>query len=65
MSPISGPVADVLIAKKAAVSQQIDVAVAGKRIEQTEKSGHAMVSLIENAVLIQQQLAEGRLDVRV
>ena len=64
VTPLSGPVADVLHAQKAVTLQKIDVAVARQAQDATRQAGEAVNSLLEQVVLAQKQISQGRLDVR-
>ena len=65
MAPLSGPVADVLIAQKATMLQKIDVALARQSQDAARQAGEAVNSLLEQVVLAQKQISQGRLDVQV
>lgn len=65
MAPIGGPVAETLIAEKANVQAKIDVAVARQQLDVTRESGAAVNSLLEQVIVAQKQISQGRLDVRV
>lgn len=65
MAPLAGPVANVLIAQKAATLAKIDIALAQQHQDATRQAGAAVNTLLEQVVVAQQQIYEGRLDVRV
>ena len=50
---------------RAAVENQIDVAVAQKALQAQKQQGEAAVDMIKSAVDIGQQLASGHIDVRL
>lgn len=50
---------------RAAVENQIDVAIARKALQVQKQQGEAAVELIQDAVDISQQLASGHIDVRL
>ena len=52
-------------AQKSQTENQIAYAVMSKQQQASKQTGQAMAQLVEQAVNIQAQLAEGRLDVRV
>ncbi len=58
-------IADVVLAKSDASQQKVAFAVAAKQLDAAKLQGAAVVSLIEQAVVVQQQLNAGHLDVRV
>ncbi|MGN6133630.1 MAG: hypothetical protein ACTHOU_03975 [Aureliella sp.] len=49
----------------AAISNQIDVAVAVKARQVQKQQGDAIVQLVQGAAEISQQIADGHLDVRL
>lgn len=51
--------------KQSQLQNQIDFAVAGKTLQAQKQQGEAAVQLIEQAAQIQEQLANGRLDVEI
>lgn len=58
-------IADLVQAKADASAQKVAFAVAAKQLDLQKSQGEALVSLVENARIAQQQIATGRLDVRV
>lgn len=65
MSPISGPVADVLNARQADTNQKIDIALIRKQMDVSKQTGDAINSLLEQNLVAAKQISQGRLDVRV
>ncbi len=65
MSSIPAPVRQVLQARSDATRQQIDTALLRKNLDAQKHAGDAINALLEQAVNVQQQLADGHLDVRV
>jgi len=51
--------------KQSQVKNQIDFAVAGKVLQAQKQQGDAAIQLIEQAAQIQEQLANGQLDVEI
>ncbi|MEM9588041.1 MAG: YjfB family protein [Planctomycetota bacterium] len=65
MSAIPPAVQQVLTARNEATHQQIDTAVLKKTLDNQQQTGDAINQLLEQAVTVQKQLSQGRLDVRV
>ncbi|MGB7326187.1 MAG: putative motility protein [Rubripirellula sp.] len=65
MSSIPAPVQQVLQARDQAMIQKIDMAVAKKALDTQKQSGDAIISMLEQTVNVQKQIANGHLDVRV
>ncbi|TWU55461.1 putative motility protein [Rubripirellula reticaptiva] len=65
MSSIPAPVQQVLQARDQAMAQKIDMAVARKALDSQKQTGDAIVSMLEQNVNVQKQIANGHLDVRV
>ena len=65
MSSISGPVRQVLQAREEAVKQQVDTALLRKNLDVRKQTGDAVNALLQQAVEVQRQLADGHLDVKV
>ncbi|MEM1069723.1 MAG: hypothetical protein AAGG48_04265 [Planctomycetota bacterium] len=51
--------------RQQATQQKIDVALARKSLDVQQQTGDAINELLQQAAILQQQLAEGRIDVRV
>lgn len=51
--------------KQSQLQNQIDFAVAGKTLQAQKQQGDAAVQLIEQAAQVQEQLANGQLDVEI
>lgn len=58
-------ISELIQARAEATNQKIAFAVAGKQLSAQRQQGAAMVDLVEQAAVMQKQLAAGRLDVRV
>ena len=65
MSSIPNAVTQVLRSREAAAAQQVQMALLRKRLDTQQQTGEAINQLIEQAVEIQRQLSENRLDIRV
>lgn len=65
MSSIPPAVSQLIRAQSNAVQQQIGFAVLGKSLDAQKQAGDAAISLLEQAVSVQKQLANGHIDVRV
>ncbi|XZE52746.1 hypothetical protein SH139x_004451 [Planctomycetaceae bacterium SH139] len=70
MSAINGVPANVsklldTAYEKSKTDSQIAYAVAGKQMKASQAAGDSAVKLVEQAANMQQQLSQGRLDVRV
>ncbi|MDG2223669.1 MAG: putative motility protein [Rubripirellula sp.] len=65
MSSIPSVVQQTLNAQQQATQQKIDMAVIRKGMDVQKQTGQAINELLEQAVTVQRQLSEGRLDVRV
>jgi predicted XRE-type DNA-binding protein len=65
MSSIPSVVQQALEVRHQATQQQIDMALARKTLDVQQQTGEAINSLLQQAAILQQQLAEGRIDVRV
>lgn len=51
--------------KQSQIQNQIDFAVAGKTLQAQKQQGDAVIQLIEQAAQVQEQLANGHLDVEL
>jgi len=58
-------ISELIQARAEATNHKVAFAVAGKQLHAQRQQGDAMVSLVEQAVSLQKQLAAGRLDVKV
>lgn len=70
MSSISSVPANVskiiqVASEKAQTESQIAYAVAGKQVQATKQAGEAALQMLDSAMNMQSQLAQGKLDVRV
>ena len=65
MSSIPAPVQQVLQARSHSLDLKIDTAVAKKTIDAQQQAGDAVNALLEQAVQVQTQIANGYLDVKV
>ena len=65
MSSIPGPIQQVLQARQDAGRQQIDTALLRKGLDTQKQTGDAINALLEQAVEVQRQLADGHIDVKV
>jgi len=65
MSSIPSVVQHALNVKQQATQQQIDVALARKTLDVQQQTGDAINALLQQSAILQQQLSEGRIDVRV
>ena len=63
MSSIPAPVRQVLQAQNDATRQQINTAVLRKSLDNQKQTGDAINALLEQAVEVQRQVADGHLDV--
>lgn len=64
MTSIPPAVQQVLLAQRAAQSQKVDIALLKKGLDAQKQTGDAAVALLENAVTLQKQIADGRIDVQ-
>ena len=64
MSSIPAPVRQVLQAQNEATRQQINTAVLRKSLDNQKQTGDAINALLEQAVEVQRQIADGHLDVK-
>ena len=64
MSSIPAPVRQVLQAQNDATRQQINTAVLRKSLDNQKQTGDAINALLEQAVEVQRQIADGHLDVK-
>lgn len=51
--------------KQSQIQNQVDFAVASKTLQAQKQQGDAVIQLIDQAVQIQDQLANGQLDVQI
>ncbi len=51
--------------KQSQLQNQVDFAVASKTLQAQKQQGDAVIQLIDQAVQIQEQLANGQLDVQI
>lgn len=58
-------ISELIQAKAGASQQKVTFAVAAKQLDAQKSQGDALVALVEQAVMVQKQIASGRLDVRV
>jgi hypothetical protein len=65
MSSIPAPVRQVLQARNDATRQQINTALMRKSMDVQQQTGEAINALIEQAVQVQRQIADGHIDVKV
>jgi len=65
MTSIPSSVRQVLQARGEATRQQVDVALLRKQLDAQKQTGDAVNALLEQAVIIQRQLADGHIDVKV
>ncbi len=65
MSSIPAPVQQALQARNDATQQQVATAVARKSLDVQKQTGDAINALLEQAVNVQRQIADGHLDVKV
>lgn len=65
MSAIPAPVQQVLNARQQATALKINTAVLGKQLNAQKQIGDAINQMLEQNVVAQKQLANGRLDVQV
>lgn len=65
MSSIPSVVQQSLNVQQQATQQKIDVALARKALDVQQQTGDAINQLLQQSAILQQQLAEGRIDVRV
>lgn len=65
MSSIPGPVQQVLQARSEATQQSINTALLRKSLDSQKQTGESVNALLEQAVQVQRQLADGHLDVKV
>jgi hypothetical protein len=65
MSSIPAPVRQVLQARNDAMRQQINTALMRKSMDVQQQTGEAINALIEQAVQVQRQIADGHIDVKV
>ena len=64
MSSIPAPVRQVLQAQNDATRQQVNTAVLRKSLDNQKQTGDAINALLEQAVEVQRQIADGHLDVK-
>ena len=64
MSSIPAPVRQVLQAQNDATLQRINTAVLRKSLDNQKQTGDAINALLEQAVEVQRQIADGHLDVK-
>ncbi len=64
MSSIPPAVSQLLQARSEATRQKVDIALLGKSLDAQKQAGDAANALLEQAVEVQKQLANGHLDVR-
>lgn len=64
MSSIPAPIRNVLQARNDATRQQIDTALMRKSLDSQKQTGDAINALLEQAVEVQRQIANGHLDVK-
>lgn len=64
MSSIPAPVRQALQAQNDATRQQINTAVLRKSLDNQKQTGDAINALLEQAVEVQRQIADGHLDVK-
>ena len=65
MSSIPAPVRQVLQARNDATRQQINTALMRKNLDVQKQTGDAINALLEQAMEIQRQIADGHIDVKV
>ncbi|TWU54595.1 hypothetical protein Poly51_33140 [Rubripirellula tenax] len=65
MSSIPAPVRQLLQARDQATAQKIDMAVTKKALDTQKATGDAIISMLEQTVNVQKQIAKGHLDVKV
>jgi len=65
MSSIPGPIQQVLQARSESTQQQIDTALLRKSLDTQKQTGDAINQLLEQAVNVQRQIADGHIDVKV
>jgi hypothetical protein len=65
MSSIPGPVQQVLQARSESTQQQINTALLRKSLDTQKQTGDAINQLLEQAVNVQRQIADGHIDVKV
>lgn len=65
MSSIPAPVQQVLQAQNDAGRQQINTAILRKGLDHQKQTGDAINALLEQAVDVQRQIADGHIDVKV
>lgn len=65
MSSIPAPVQQALQARNDATRQQVATAVARKSLDVQKQTGDAINALLEQAVNVQKQIADGHIDVKV
>lgn len=65
MTSIPSSVRQVLQARGDAARQQVDFALLRKHLDAQQQTGDAVNALLEQAVIIQRQLADGHIDVKV
>jgi hypothetical protein len=65
MSSIPAPVQQALQARNDATQQQVATAVVRKSLDVQKQTGDAINALLEQAVNVQRQIADGHLDVKV
>ncbi|MDX1925957.1 MAG: putative motility protein [Pirellulaceae bacterium] len=51
--------------KQSQVENQVNLAVAGKALQAQKQQGDAVIQLIDQALQIQEQLADGYIDVQI
>ena len=65
MSAIPAPVQQVLAARQDATASKINMQLLGKQLDVQKQIGDSINQLLEQTVVAQKQIANGRLDVRV
>ena len=65
MSSIPAPVQQALQARSDATRQQLNTAVLRKSLDHKKQTGDAINALLEQAVEVQRQIADGHIDVKV
>ena len=65
MSSIPAAARQLLAAQSQATDQQINTAIVRKGLDTQQQTGEAVNAMLEQAVQLQKQLANGRIDVKV